>query len=160
MIRTKDDVLFKTARDLKIDLKEVEDIYNAFLKGLYDKVVKEDKFVLMRLNSIGTLVYSRYEYRRKNLITGTKTRPRGGTSKILVVEQANRKLVERSKMRIYTADTKYQSFKYIKYTNPFAQKKSIRYYGLEDWRHNLNTLEELEAFQEKIFYEEDIRFRK
>lgn len=160
MIRTKNDVLLKTAIDLKIDLKEVEDVYNAFLKGLYDKVVSNDKFVLMRLHSIGTLVYSRYEYKRKNLITGTKTRPRGGTSKILVVEEANRKVRERSKMRIYSGDTRYQSFKYIKYTNPYAQKKSIRYYGLEDWRHNLNTLEELEAYQEKIFYEEDIRFRK
>ncbi len=159
-MKTKNDVLFQTAIDLKMDLKDVEQIYTAMTKGLYEKVIKDKYYVFIPLYSIGTLVFSRSEYKKKNLLTGTKTRPRGATDKILVVEEANRKYKKIKVNNIATSDARYQSFKYIKNRNPFVQKKSVRFYGLEDKKNDFNTLEELENYQEKIFYEEDVRFRK
>lgn len=159
-MRTKKDVLLKTAVDLGMDLKEVEDIYEAMPKALYEMVASQDNFVFVHIPSIGSLVYSRTEHKRKNLLTGVKARPKGSTEKFLVVDDAHRRHRESRIKEILTGDTRYQGFKYIKNSNPYSQKKVIRFYGLESSKNPYKTLEELEAYQEKIFYEEDIRFRK
>lgn len=160
-IKTDKDVIFKTARDLKMNERDVRDIYNAVLKGLYDKITEDPTLVEVPLHSIGRLYVSLDEIASKNLLTGKRILEHNNLSdKRIILQESIDKYYKKRQTEIVTSGTKYQGYKDIKRRIPYNNIKAVKYYGINNSKNSCETLEDLEEVQNSIFYEEDNRYRK
>lgn len=163
-ISTEKDVFLRVAKKRGIPVERVEEIYDAFIKGLNDKIIAEEK-LSVPISGIGVLVLNKKEceyYLRKGSVLNKE------------VEDIKSKSLKSLKTRYLKLLDFVEGFKikhqeggiYSGYSfmSPLLSYKAIHFYTSFKYhkdnyrgRRYLYTIKQIEKKIEEIFYNEDSR---
>lgn len=155
-ILTKKDIFRNLSLRKGLDEKDIEIVYEAFLKGIKDKIEAED-MISVDLAGLGSMYINVRESQRLLKIRGYKN---------FKWEDIPQRFYSLLKKRVeiakaFTIDVMERSKNYSPKTTPYDYYKAYYFYGKTNGHLVANMKEDIqkhEKFQEKIFYEEDSRF--
>jgi len=163
-ISTEKDVFLRVAKKRGVPVERVEEIYEAFIKGLNDKILEEEKLSVPLLG-IGNMVLNKKEceyYLRKGGVL---------TKNVEDIKSKSLKSLKTRYLKLldFVEDFKAKQREEGKYTgygfmSPLLSYKAIHFYtsfkyhkGNYKGKRYLYTLKQIEKKIEEIFYGEDSR---
>lgn len=166
-ISTEKDVFLRVAKKRGVTVERVEEIYDAFIKGLKDKIEAEDK-MSVPLKDIGTLVMNKSEtkyYLKKGKVLDKEVDEISSPSLRSLKKRYN-KMLEFLEDFVEKKQDK-GIFSGYNFLTPFMSYKAIHFYTSFKYhrdnfkgRRYLYTLKQIEKKIEEIFYAEDNRHNK